>query len=128
MIKISITDQIFDAECMTNFYKTDLQDIYLIDFNPSKKTQLQKLNTKEINIASHFTTQIKFLSSEILRNMQDSYKYKNSPCCCTIMEGPRITAKKINGNSFSRNAQETGLYPEDVVSNWLHAANLQHFF
>ena len=223
MIQFSITGQSYDADCNFNVYETDLHDVFAMDYKKKNLLKLQKVNTQEINIASHFNTQIKFLSSEILRNLQDTYKFKNSPSCKTIMNGNAMTTTKITGSTFSRNLgdvsilftckittvspdnstsgcyrqlpvtdeegknwyldpttrillksgsrticgsstvpiyrntenefitfvpkrkmvntrkvgktinkddaydEQTGLYPEDVVSNWLHSAFLQHF-
>ena len=41
------------------------------------------------------------------------------------MVNTRKLGRKINKDDAYD--EQTGLYPEDVVSNWLHSAFLQHF-
>ena len=103
MIQFTIIGQTYDSTCNFNIYETDLHDVYAMDFKKRNMLKLQKVNTQEISIASHFNTQIKFLSSEILRNLQDSYKFKNSPSCRMIMGVSTMITTKITGNTFSRN-------------------------
>ena len=80
-----------------------------MDYKKRNMLKLQQVNTQEINIASQFNTQIKFLTSEILRNLQDSYKFKDSPSCRTIMGGNTMITTKITGNTFFRNLGDVSI-------------------
>ena len=66
MILFSITGQSYDSTCNFNLYETDLHDVYAMDYKKRNMLKLQKVNTQEINIASHFNKQIKFISREIV--------------------------------------------------------------
>ena len=79
MVQLWRNGEFYDPNCKIKIYKTDLTDIYMTEPTRTLRYKLQKINPSAVDIASHYDTQLHFLSAEISRTLRKSYSISTSP-------------------------------------------------
>merc|ERR1711947_60914 len=108
MIQITMGEEFYDNECRIHLTKTDLPNIYVADASTHKKSALKQMNSNSIHLDSHYTTQLRFLGSEITRQLQKTYSFTTSPLCQKIISGNTQITTRIDRGRFIKNI---GTYP-----------------
>lgn len=103
MIQLRIGGEYFDSKCKIKVIKTNLEDIYLTKPTRTTLLRLPKIDPRSLDIASHYETQLRFLSSEIVRSLRRSYSTATSPDCGFITLDTPMATTRVSGNTFSRN-------------------------
>ena len=64
MIQIKVKDEFYDSECGAKLLATDLPGIFLSDQSMKKSTR-KTMHIQSIHLDSHYTTQLRFISTEV---------------------------------------------------------------
>merc|ERR1712082_114884 len=109
MIQITMGEEFYDNDCRIHLTKTDLPNIYVADASTHKKSELKQMNSNSIHLDSHYTTQLRFLGSEIIRQLQKTYSFTTSPLCQKIMSGNTQITTRIDRGRFIKNIGDVSL-------------------